>query len=90
MVKRWIAAFIFIAFSSGVPLRFLFISSNFGLTIGSNSILTINPGVMLKFRSCGINVNKGLLAVSNTAGADSQIVFTSYRDDFYGGDTNHD
>ena len=60
------------------------------LTIGSNSVLTIQPGVVIKLKSAWIYVNKGLMAVSSSSLPDSQIVFTSYRDDFYGGDTNND
>jgi parallel beta-helix repeat protein len=60
------------------------------LTVGSNSVLTIQPGVVIKLYSAWIYVNKGLMAVSSSSVADSQIVFTSYRDDFYGGDTNND
>jgi hypothetical protein len=60
------------------------------LTVGSNSVLTIQPGVVLKLKGAWIYVNKGLMAVSGSSVPDSQVVFTSYRDDFYGGDTNGD
>lgn len=59
-------------------------------TIGSNAVLTINPGVVCKFEQSGsINVNKGFLAQGSSR-ADSNIVFTSLYDDFYGGDSNSD
>jgi hypothetical protein len=60
------------------------------LTVGSNSVLTIQPGVVIKLYGSNIIVNKGLIAASNSSVPDSQVVFTSYRDDFYGGDTNND
>jgi hypothetical protein len=71
-------------------INIVYLLYNATLTVGSNSILTIQPGVVIKLYGSSINVNKGLQAVSNSSLPDSQIVFTSYRDDFYGGDTNND
>ena len=57
-------------------------------TIGTNATLTINPGVVIKFEDYGsLTVNKGLIAVGGST-PDSNIVFTHYKDDFYGGDTD--
>ncbi len=59
-------------------------------TVASNAVLTIAPGVILKFfYGAGITINKGLMAVGGS-GPDSTIVFTDFRDDFYGGDSNSD
>ena len=56
-------------------------------TIGTSAVLTVKPGVVCKFRQNGyLNVRKGLIA-DGGATVDSTIVFTSDRDDFYGGDT---
>jgi len=58
------------------------------LQINSGVTLTINPGVILKFKANNrLNIQGVLHAVGR---ADSQIVFTSYKDDSYGGDTNED
>ncbi|KPK92937.1 hypothetical protein AMJ80_06240 [bacterium SM23_31] len=65
-----------------------FISEDY--TIGSGVILSIEPGIVLKFyRNVGINVRGALKAIAG-ASLDSIIVFTHIYDDFYGGDTNAD
>nr|WP_321406359.1 right-handed parallel beta-helix repeat-containing protein [uncultured Carboxylicivirga sp.] len=59
------------------------------LTIGNNAILSISPGVVIKFRDyySSITVNGALNANGTT---DEKIVFTSIKDDSKGGDTNDD
>lgn len=65
-----------------------FFSGNYA--VGTSVTLTIKPGVVCKFTNySSLNVKRGLLALGGSS-ADSTIVFTDYRDDFYGGDTNSD
>ncbi len=62
------------------------------LTISSNAKLTIQPGVVIKFRgdnycqSPRIDVNGNLIANGT---ASNKIYFTSYADDSKGGDSNN-
>ncbi|MGI9305624.1 MAG: right-handed parallel beta-helix repeat-containing protein, partial [Gammaproteobacteria bacterium] len=55
-------------------------------TVPRYTTLTIAPGVVVKFASnSGIAVN-GALVADGTVG--EKVIFTSYHDDTYGGDTN--
>ncbi len=59
-------------------------------TVGTGAVLTVDSGVVCKFNTYGkLDVEKGLLA-QGADGDGNSIVFTSYTDDFYGGDSNAD
>lgn len=57
-----------------------------GLKTSSSTILTIDPGVIIKFDQFGkIEINGLLKAIGQV---DKKIIFTSVADDEYGGDTD--
>ncbi len=59
-----------------------------GLAIPTTSTLTIHPGVIVKTSSSNDPrlINKGVLNVNGTY--NEPVIFTSYKDDIYGGDTD--
>ncbi|HQK12690.1 MAG TPA: carboxypeptidase regulatory-like domain-containing protein [Anaerolineae bacterium] len=60
------------------------------VTIPSGATLTIQPGAVVKFGSkLGLTVQAGAQLIARGSVA-QPVVFTSIRDDAFGGDTNHD
>ncbi|MCP4489350.1 MAG: hypothetical protein GY820_18875, partial [Gammaproteobacteria bacterium] len=76
------------SWSNGTPDQVSkYIVYNAPITVPQYRILTIDPGVIVKFAaSTGIDVNGALNAIGTI---ESRIVFTSVQDDSYGGDTNN-
>lgn len=60
----------------------------YSFTVGQNKTHTISKGTVVKFESPGYLSVYGALNAAGTA--DERIVFTSIKDDSFGGDTNND
>lgn len=66
---------------------FVYVINGSGLSV--ESVLTIEPGVIVKLKNAGISIyEEGKILANGTA--DKRIVFTSLADDRYCGDTNGD
>lgn len=63
--------------------------NNHNLNFQSGAVLTIEPGVVIKFWEAGLNFLDGAKIISQGT-AEEPIVFTHFYDDEYGGDINND
>ena len=78
--------------AGGVPpeeeyeVRTYVMIANSAIVMGSGTTLTLDPGVVMKFNTGSSLQVSGTLTALGTAA--EPVVFTSYKDDAYGGDTN--
>ncbi|MDO8482204.1 MAG: right-handed parallel beta-helix repeat-containing protein, partial [bacterium] len=59
-----------------------------GLSVNASTTLTLTAGTILKFTNSGSLTIQGQLTAVGTSA--NKIIFTSIKDDLYGGDTNND
>ncbi|MEM7127101.1 MAG: right-handed parallel beta-helix repeat-containing protein [Chloroflexota bacterium] len=76
-----------------LPERWLQVNSPYIITstvvLTEQAFITIEPGVVIKSQGGGIIV-QGFTSIAASGTVTDPVVFTSFQDDAYGGDTNND